>query len=114
MNRKPIYIISLLLILGTVLVFYIVTETSFGSKPVPFETTVFETGSGYGYSISYKNKLLIKQDYIPTIQNNQSFCSYHDAKTVANLVTEKLIIRVNPRVSLSELQQLGIKLNCVN
>tara|TARA_R110001583_G_scaffold22784_3_gene85036 strand:+ start:6489 stop:6827 length:339 start_codon:yes stop_codon:yes gene_type:complete len=111
---KVKYIISLLLILSAILIFFIVTKTTFNNNTEPFKAAIYQTNTGFGYSISYNDILLIKQDYIPTIQNNQSFCSYQDAQNVANLVLEKLYKKVNPKISLLELKQLGIQLNCIN
>ncbi|MDO7172870.1 DUF4907 domain-containing protein [Mariniflexile sp. AS56] len=110
MKKQSKYVITVVLILSAILVCVIVAKT----QSDPFKTAVFKTETGYGYSVSYNNKLLIKQDYIPTIQNNSSFCSKQDAQKVANLVKEKLHSKENPKVSLLELKNLGIKLNCIN
>ena len=75
---------------------------------------VYEINNGYGYSISYNDKLLIKQDLIPAIQNNQAFCNFDDAQKVADLVKEKLKRKENPKISLIELKQLNIQLICPN
>lgn len=75
---------------------------------------VYKSNNGYGYSVSYNDKLLIKQDYIPCIENNHPFCNYKDAQKVANLVVEKLNEKENPKVTISELNVLNIQLNCVN
>ncbi|MBP0905206.1 DUF4907 domain-containing protein [Mariniflexile gromovii] len=111
MNKKSKYVIALLLILSVILIGVIISKTNVEE---PFNTKVFKTDSGYGYSISFRNTLLIKQDYIPTIQNNVSFCTPQDAQKVADLVKKKLNHKENPKITLSELKQLGIKLNCIN
>lgn len=107
-------IIIILIVLSVLLIGFIVTRTTVTNETKPFKTLVYKLNDGYGYSISYNDILFIKQDYIPTIQNNQSFCTYHDAEAVANLVLEKLIKKENPSITNSELKQLGIKLNCIN
>lgn len=114
MNKQTKYITTLLLALSVVLIYFIIIKTTFNNKTDSFITAVYKTNTGYGYSISYNNKLLIKQDYIPAIQNNLSFCNFQDAQRVANLVKEKLSNKENPKISLSELKQLHIKLNCIN
>lgn len=114
MNKKVKYSIAFLLILSVVLVVFIVKNTRFSSKTETFKTAIYQTNTGFGYSISFNDKLLIKQDYIPTIQSNQSFCTYQDAQKVANLVKKKLNNNINPKITLLELKQLGIQLNCIN
>jgi hypothetical protein len=111
---KAKYYIPLLLVLGVLLIGFIVIKTTTTNKKEPFTTSVYSTNTGFGYSISYNNVLLIKQDYIPSIQKNQSFCTEQDAQAVANLVLEKLYKKVNPSVSPLELKKLGIKINCIN
>ncbi|CAH8284031.1 uncharacterized protein DUF4907 [Mariniflexile fucanivorans] len=110
MDKKSKFVIALLLILSAILVFVIISKT----KTDTFETEVYKTETGYGYSISFRNTLLIKQDYIPAIQNNVSFYTEEDAQKVANLVKEKLGKKMNPKISLLELKQLGITLNGIN
>lgn len=83
-------------------------------KTSNYEVFVHETSRGFGYSITYNEKMLIKQDYIPAIQDVQSFCSSEDALKVATFVKEKLNKRENPKVTLIDLKQFRIKLNCLH
>jgi len=64
--------------------------------------------------ISYHSKLLIKQEYIPEIQLNKTFCTEHDAEKVAHLVCEKLYKKESPKITLENLNKLNINLNCNN
>ena len=111
---KTKYVVLLALILSAVMVCFIVLKTDFKTKTEDIEILVYKTNNGYGYSISYKNKLLIKQNNIPSIQRGHSFCNFKDAQKVANLVREKLYKKENPKITLQELQTLNIQLNCVN
>lgn len=113
MNIKKIYIITLLLVLSINLLAFILIRKDF-TKTNYYEVLVHETKDGYGYSITYNKKVLIKQDYIPAIQDIQSFCSSEDALKVATLVKEKLNKKENPKVSLIDLKQFKIKLNCLH
>lgn len=106
------YLVIFLLIFSVALVSLMVFVTIDGIKKDPFKTSVYKTKTGFGYSISYNTKVLIKQDFIPAIQNNQSFCNFEDAQKVANLVKEKLHKKENPKLSLIELKQLNIQLIC--
>lgn len=69
---------------------------------------------GYGYTISLNEKVIIKQDYIPYIQDKISFCTTEDAQKIAVVVQKKLLKRENPSVTLIELEQQSIILNCLD
>ena len=79
-----------------------------------FETKVHKTITGYGYTINLNGKVIIKQDYIPYVQDKISFCTTKDAQKIADIVKKKLIKNENPSISLIELEQQGITLNCLD
>lgn len=106
------YIVFFVIILSIAVAGLIVLRTDIGGKKDVIKSLVFKTETGFGYSISYNSKVLIKQDYIPAIQNNQAFCNFNDAQKVADLVKEKLIKKENPQISLIELKKLNIQLIC--
>ncbi|MEO2063222.1 MAG: DUF4907 domain-containing protein [Christiangramia sp.] len=64
--------------------------------------------AGYGYSIFYNHRLLIKQKKIPVIQGNQKFHTKQDAGEVAELVIIKMKNGINPSISYEELANLSI------
>jgi len=70
--------------------------------------------NGFGYSISSKNKILIRQNFIPAIEDKQPFSSFNDAQSVANLVKRRIENRQNPRITKEDLDLLEISLNCVD
>lgn len=109
---KSKYLIFFVLILSVFLIVYIVFKTNIGTRPKVYEASIYKYNEGYGYSISYNNKLVIKQDAIPVIETNQPFCNFNDAKKVANLVKEKLKNEESPNVSMDELKSLHIQLKC--
>ena len=43
------------------------------AKNENFKIESFKTTSGWGYSIAYKNKIIIKQSIIPVISDTKSF-----------------------------------------
>lgn len=69
-----------------------------------------KTASGWGYTISYKNKILIKQTIIPVISETKSFSSEDDALKVAGLVVKKLNQNTSPSVTKNDLILLKIKM----
>ena len=106
------YIVFFVITLSIALVALIVFRTDIGNKKDDFNALVYKTETGFGYIISYNNKVLIKQDYIPAVQHNQSFCNFDDAQKVAELIIDKLKSKENPRISLVELKKLDIQLAC--
>lgn len=73
-------------------------------------TASFKTNSGWGYTIAYKEKVLIKQSIIPVISDMKSFETEDDALKVAALVKQKLKQNLSPTVTKNELILLKIKL----
>ncbi len=80
----------------------------------PISTTIFKVENGFGYMIVSKGKILIKQENIPTIQEQKPFCSEKDANKIANLVKKKMIHKESPSITLKELEQQEIHFDCVN
>ncbi|MBO9586883.1 MAG: DUF4907 domain-containing protein [Flavobacterium sp.] len=80
------------------------------AKKESLTTASFKTDSGWGYTIAYKEKVLIKQSIIPVISNAKSFETEDEALKVANLVKQKLQQNLSPTVTKNELILLKIKL----
>jgi len=80
------------------------------SKKETFKTESFKTESGWGYSIAYKSKIIIKQSIIPVISDSKSFSTEDDALKVAHLVVDKLNQHISPTVTKNDLILLKIKL----
>jgi hypothetical protein len=74
-----------------------------------YSVETFRTGeSGWGYSIKCGEKIVIKQDIIPAIQQSVPFHSENDAKKTANLVIHKLNLKKIPAISVNELDSLQV------
>ena len=69
-----------------------------------------KTPTGWGYTISQNNKIIIKQTIIPAVQNSNSFKSETDALKVGRLVLEKLENNLSPTVTKNDLNLLSIKI----
>lgn len=80
------------------------------TKNETFKTDTFQTKSGWGYTIVYKSKIIIKQSVIPVISDSKSFSTEDDALKVAHLVVEKLNKQISPTVTKNDLILLKIKL----
>ena len=92
------------------LIFFLFLQIVSCTKKDNFKTESFKTNSGWGYSISYKEKIIIKQSIIPVINDSKSFSTEQDALKTANLVVEKLKQNLSPTVTKNELILLKIKL----
>ena len=80
------------------------------AKNENFRTEAFKTTSGWGYSISFKNKVIIKQAVIPVINDTKSFSTKNDALKTAQLVVDKLNHNLSPTLTKNDLILLKIKL----
>lgn len=80
------------------------------SKKEILQAESMKTASGWGYTISYKDKILIKQTIIPVISETKSFSSEDDALKVADLVIKKLSHNTSPSVTKNDLILLKIKM----
>lgn len=92
------------------LLFILVLQIVSCTKKEVFKTESFKTNTGWGYSISYKDKIIIKQSIIPVINDNKSFSTEKDALKTAHFVVEKLKQNLSPTVTKNELILLKIKL----
>ena len=106
-------------ILGFVVIFVVITAfvvyniTDFKTLQT-YQVEVFKVGNGFGYQIKSQSKLLIKQDYIPAVQLNKTFCTEEDAEKVGRFVANKILNKENPKVTMENLKQLNVDLQCVN
>lgn len=107
-NKKTDLTILLIVALGVVAYFFVQNSKIKNDYTV----AIITVNDGYGYTISYHDKLLIKQEQIPAIQNTTVFCSKEDAITVGELVKTKIINKENPKITTSELDANNITLNC--
>ncbi len=76
----------------------------------PFKIKSFKTTTGWGYSITSKDRVVIKQSIIPVINDTKSFMTEEDALKVGNLVIDKLNKDLSPTVTKNDLILLKIKL----
>lgn len=76
------------------------------------QSAVYNTGTGYGYTVTLNNKIVIKQPYIPAYSGNIPFCDSLDAVKVGNLVIDKIEGKQSPTVTKNDLALLKIKTKC--
>lgn len=82
---------------------FIVLMSCAKEKPV-FTVKTFEIEEGWGYAIYQHEKLIIKQECIPSISGQKHFKSEKDALTIGTLVVEKLKLHKSPSITPKELK----------
>ncbi len=92
------------------LLLLLVLQITACSQNVKLKIEYFKTTSGWGYLISHKNKIIIKQSIIPVINNTKSFSTEEDAIKVANMVVQKLRENNSPTITKNDLILLKIKI----
>ena len=110
-KRKSVYAFLALFAIVIYLFIYVNILTKDTKK---YSIAIHQVDTGFGYTIKYGGKILIKQDFIPAIQKIQPFCTQQDAQKTANIVKNKMLKKQNPKVLLAELQELKIDTNCLN
>ncbi len=104
-------------ILMSVLAIFLLLENSKEreiSDTSAINISIYKVDNGFGYSISSKNKILIRQNFIPVFETKQPFSNIRDAQKVANLVKKRIENKQNPRITREDLKLLDISLNCVD
>jgi hypothetical protein len=75
-----------------------------------FKIATFKTKTGWGYSITSNDRVLIKQSIVPVINDIKSFKTKEDALKVGTLVVDNLNKDLSPTVTKNDLILLKIKL----
>lgn len=69
-----------------------------------------KTPTGWGYTIHFNDKIIIKQTIIPVISKNESFKTEEEALKVGDLVLEKLEENLPPTITKNDLILLNINI----
>ena len=88
--------------LGTLIIAIIAISLN-SCKSKNYSLKTFKVENGWGYSIYKKDKIIIKQLSIPTIQVSKPFKTKDDAIKIGNLVVNKLENKKSPTISYQEL-----------
>lgn len=91
---------------------YTPAGTSDNIKSHSVSVKVFQVDDkGWGYEIFIDSSRFIYQDVIPGISGIVRFKSKDDAFKCGKLVTDKIIKKKNPAISIKEIDSLGISVN---
>lgn len=103
----------LISVLGLILVVIAVKFFTSNNKKTPsiYAIETFKIDEGWGYSILAKDKIIIRQDIIPSIRSKKHFKTKQDAFSCGEIVLEKLQKRKTPKVTLEDLKEKGIDFN---
>ena len=87
-----------------ILLFEVLLFSSCGKEQQKFSVKTFETQCGWGYSIFENDKLIIRQQYIPSIREQKSFKSEQEALKIGDFVIEKLKQHKSPSLTSAEVK----------
>lgn len=99
------YIFNLYLItffLGTIIFVFCKKEENLKVKSI-------KVNSGWGYTITNNDKIIIKQTIVPVVSQYKSFQTENEALSVGQLVMNKLESNLPPTVTKKDLILLKIK-----
>lgn len=81
------------------------------NKEAAFNGMVYKNiHENYGYTISFKQKVVIRQETIPALTGDIAFKDSLDALQVMDLVIKKLNDGKSPTITKEELRELKIKM----
>jgi len=108
MQKTRIYkVFTISTVLVSVLLIFLILVRMLSTKTSLY-SEVFISGDGYGYTIKAGDKVLIKQYFIPAVQEEISFMSDNDAKLVSALVLNRLLKKESPVVTIEDLNKLNV------
>lgn len=106
--KKIPNLFSVLLILG--LLFFGTTKLTSKTKneAAVLSKKAIKVDGGFGYQIFSGKKLLVQQEFMPSVQGKVPFRSAKDALKVATLVMDKINAGTQPIIKKEELKQLNL------
>lgn len=105
-QKNFLYLSNFFLILFVIGILIIVSC----QKEKEIEVSSLKLNHGWGYTITYKEHIIIKQTIIPAISDNKSFETEKEALAVGQLVAKRLESNLSPTISEKDLHLLKIKL----
>jgi hypothetical protein len=96
---------AVLLLTAAVLVFVVFFK---GRDNLRLQT--FRTDNGWGYAIFEKDRVFIRQPYIPAIEGKRPFNTKSDARKAGRIIMNKLNKGSDPSVTKDELNKAGIRI----
>lgn len=96
-----LYLITFLL--GTIIFVFCKKEENLKVKSI-------KVNSGWGYTISNNDKIIIKQTIVPVVSQYKSFQTENEALSVGELVMNKLESNLAPTITKKDLILLKIKM----
>lgn len=106
--KKIPNLFSVLLILG--LLFFGTTKLTSKTKneAAVLSKKAIKVDGGFGYQIFSGEKLLVQQEFMPSVQGKVPFRSAKDALKVATLVMDKINAGTQPIIKKEDLTQLNL------
>jgi hypothetical protein len=68
----------------------------------------FKSGDGWGYKLKIRDRIIIKQAFIPIIQGKKPFPDRHSAIKAGRIMRERLYKNVSPSLKPDDFPVIGI------
>jgi hypothetical protein len=98
-DKKKAIILALFLVI-------IVVAITLSGRGHFYKVSLFESGEGWGYDISKKDKIYIHQPYMPAVEGQVPFQDKRSAKKTGRLVIKKIKNHKSPAVTREELKSI--------
>jgi hypothetical protein len=95
----------LLILIFSIVVLGINQCTSSSGNP---EVKTCRLSDGWGYQITFHDKVIIDQPFIPAIPGKKAFPTKNTALKAGNMVKERLIRHELPTLTLKDLEKIGL------
>ncbi|HVZ26004.1 MAG TPA: DUF4907 domain-containing protein [Sediminibacterium sp.] len=98
-----------ILFAASVVLFMITRLRHDQADQIHLTVNTFPSGDGWGYEIRTNDSVYIHQPYMPAVSGRQIFRAESDARTIGNLVVEKIKKHQIPSITIQELDSCGIR-----
>lgn len=68
----------------------------------------FRSEGGWGYTVTIRERMVIRQPFIPAIEGRKPFDTRNDARKAGKMVMQKISAGEIPSISAEELSEAGI------
>lgn len=89
--------------------FLVIILLSCSDKDLKYSGEVYKLKGGFGYKIFINERLAIKQDCIPALDENKPFNDSLSASIIMNLALNKMKMSQNPTITKEDLATNKIK-----
>jgi hypothetical protein len=104
LGKRIIYPL-LFVLLSCIVIYNVIRITSPGDG---YRVVPYKLGSGWGYRIVLKDKVIVEQPFIPRLSGKKEFPSRKSASETGELMLERLKNHQQPVFSVDDLEKVGL------